>query len=155
MIAKYNNEIFKARQQGENVRLRKYSFIDGFKKKTNDEGYNFYEKVVPVSELEELFGFIFFVKWNEHEYNVDYLVNSDRIVLHVGSYQASSQYDIFEEVEHGVLEAVVEPDECYDYKVRIYDKLSNNQQTEISLTYDEFVDTWNKYVDDLRFHERG
>ena len=155
MIAKYRDTYFNVDITGDNAEIWLYKPVFDFEQKVTSKGRNYYEKVVPVSELEELFGFIFFVKWNEHEYNVDYLVNSDRIVLHVGSYQASSQYDIFEEVEHGVLEAVVEPDECYDYKVRIYDKLSNNQQTEISLTYDEFVDTWNKYVDDLRFHERG
>ncbi len=72
MLAEYEGKVFKAEIKDNQVRLWKYVCVEGFEKKQTGRGHVYYEKILPIAEIAELF----FVKFIAFIGNRQFLVDS-------------------------------------------------------------------------------
>ena len=146
MIAKYQNNYFKISMRDGIADLWCYLPVDGFDVVVESDGFTYYEKFVPLAEIDEIFDVGFSAKWHGKWCGSSPLENNE-VQLITNDRQFARKYDM-EEFEHEVFWRSASMDECTEFKMEIEDVVKETSQIK-TITRTEFIDSYQRYVRDL------
>lgn len=135
MIAKYRGQFFNISLVKQPTRIWRYDYIEGFQKKEKPDGLLVYEKIIDITEVDEIFEVGFSVKWHGEQLGAS-LLSNNRVQLVTNNRSFANQF-IMEEFERGVFWTSVKIEECTDFRMKKDYYLSKSFET-IQITADEF-----------------
>lgn len=143
MLTEYKGEIFNVEKNADSVSIWKYIPIKGFEKHTTRRGITYYEKVIKMEDVGELFDITFRALMNDKEFIVKSM-NNRKIDVICDDYEYSKANG-FSEMEHGVWSKRFPIDAFSEF--HLVKSVENSKQKEVKmLSVKEFIDAWRKYV---------
>lgn len=143
MLTEYEGEIFNVKKNADSVSIWKYIPIEGFEKHTTRRGITYYEKVIKMEEVGELFDITFTALINDKKFIVKSM-NNKKIDVICDDYEYSKANG-FSEIEHGVWSKRL-PIDTFS-KFDLVKSVENSKRKEVKmLSVKEFIEAYGKYV---------
>lgn len=147
MLVRYKNDIFDAyNMTKENITIRKYIEVEGFERVDAGRGIKFYEKIINVSEIEELFSVTFITRMEGREFSVHSFENG--YVSVISDSESYAEKSGFRMIERGAWIGAL-PFEAFDTFIMIKYNINTKERKFIELPKEEFIKYWKIYVEDI------
>ena len=161
MIAKYHESFFKYEIneiKDRQVRIYRFEPFEDFSMRITRGGKHIYEKFIDKTEIEDIFDVAFAVEWSGHWFLAEYwpsqtvrLLSTDTNMIEKFNMSPSSMASFLYPIDKGISDLYVDIDSCNGFKVT-YEDYRTVEYTSQTVSKEEWIDLWNKFVVELRPH---
>ena len=147
MIAKYRGGYYCVDLSSSPLQIWSYTSRDGFERKATRRGTIYYEKWVPLPELDEVFDVGFSALWNGAWCGVHYSAKTDEVGLYSNNPGFAKEFGM-REIERFAYEIVVPAASVSQFKF-IYKDVLNKTEREETITLEQLRALWKQFQTDL------